>query len=411
MTLELTRTRRGRLVARWLCLALALASALLVGACSPQDNSQNSVTVITPAPVDSTLTVFIEQASQLVAYHARDGATRWTYTPPERFDTADGLWYMFGLVLGFTYGSDHQTLVAVDAATGHLRWHVRVDGLEPPLIAFASDYVVLELRTQPSPPLLVIRVRDGAQVRGIPVPPWGDIAADGDTVFVCTYDAMLTAFGLPDGHPLWTVPVAPGLAEPGYPCGLRAGGGVVFAQVSFFKTGSQSPGGAVVALDARDGHRLWQKSSGLVLLNGGTGYSFVEQAPSAGQPPGTSLIAYRTADDTILWQIPTDTGSSPLAGDEHVLVFEHQMGGLRAVRASDGSFLWDYAHPSGRSLGPAAVMGGLVLAGSRTTTVYRFGPPPGIDVRDYLLVLGADNGQLYWKMALGVSDIAIGEAN
>jgi hypothetical protein len=137
--------------------------------------------VITPAPVASTLTVFIEQASQLVAYRARDGATRWTYTPPERIDTADGFWYTAGLVLGFTYGSDHQTLVAVDAATGHLRWHVRVDGLEPPLIAFASDYVVLELRTLPSPPLIVIRVRDGAQVRDIPVPPWGSIAADGDT--------------------------------------------------------------------------------------------------------------------------------------------------------------------------------------------------------------------------------------
>jgi outer membrane protein assembly factor BamB len=406
-----TRARRGRLVASWLCLALALASALLVGACRPRDSSQTSVTVITPAPVASTLTVFIEQASQLVAYRARDGATRWTYTPPERFTLGDGPWYTAGLVLGFTYGSDHQTLVAVDAATGHPRWHVRVDGFEPPLMAFASDYVVLELRTLPSPPLVVIRAHDGAQVRDTPVTPWGGITADGDTVFVCSDDAVLTAFGLPDGHPLWTVPVAPGSAEPGHPCGLSAGGGIVLAEVSLLRSGPQSPWGALVALDARDGHRLWQKSSGLALLNGGTGYSFVAQAPAAGQPTGTyTLVAYRTADDTILWQIPADRGSYSIAGDEHVLVFEDP-GGLRAVCASDGGFLWDYAHPAGRSLGPAAVIGGLVFAGSRSTTVYRFGPPPGIDVRDYLLVLGADNGRLYWKMALGLFDIAIGEAS
>jgi hypothetical protein len=32
-------------------------------------------------------------------------------------------------VFGFTYGPDHLTLVAVDAATGHPRWHVRMEGL------------------------------------------------------------------------------------------------------------------------------------------------------------------------------------------------------------------------------------------------------------------------------------------
>jgi outer membrane protein assembly factor BamB len=163
-------------------------------------------------------------------------------------------------------------------------------------------------------------------------------------------------------------------------------------------------------MDERDGRRLWQKPIHLALLNSATGYSFVQQATSTGQLPANSLVAYRTADGVILWQIPSDKDAFDIVGDEHVLVLEHLMG-LNAIRASDGASLWFYAPPTRRNLVAEAVAGGLVFALSMNTSIYRLGPPPGTDVRDQLLVLDANNGRLYWQVPLDPSDITIAEAS
>ncbi len=84
--------------------------------------------------------------------------------------------------------------------------------------------------------------------------------------------------------------------------------------------------------------------------------------------------------------------------------------GLRAVRASDGTSLWSYAPPPERSLYAEEVAGGLVFVASMSTLVSRLGPPPGTDVREYLMAIGADNGRLYWQMPLNPFQIAIGDA-
>jgi outer membrane protein assembly factor BamB len=85
--------------------------------------------------------------------------------------------------------------------------------------------------------------------------------------------------------------------------------------------------------------------------------------------------------------------------------------GLRAVRASDGSSLWSHAPPTGRNLAANGMAGGLVFVVSRSTTIYRSGPPPGTDVNNYLLAIGADNGRLYWQMPLNLGQFAIGDAS
>ena len=84
--------------------------------------------------------------------------------------------------------------------------------------------------------------------------------------------------------------------------------------------------------------------------------------------------------------------------------------GLRAVRASDGTSLWSYAPPPERNILAEEVVGGLVVAVTMSTTVYRLGPPPGTDVREHLLAIGADNGRLYWQMPLNPFHLAIGDA-
>lgn len=404
--MRITLGRWGRLFAIWLCFA----SALLGSACA----RQNSVTLVAPAPVDSTLSIFAVQGSSLVAYRARDGSTRWTYhLESENYDVDYGLWYGTGLVLGFTFSNsepDHLTLVAVDAADGHLRWHARVAGLIAPQVAMANDYVVLELGTQPSPgPLRVIRASDGAQMHDIPLASEGWLAADGDTAFECSYDAMLTAFRLEDGQPLWTVPLAPGSAVPGEGCALSARDGIVFGHVTISTPQGQRMH-ELVAVRERDGHRLWQKPLGLDVLKDGVGYYFVESASPAGQPLARSLVAYRVADGEVLWQSPAGMGDiSNIVGDGNVLVFA-QGADVRAVRASDGASLWQYAHQANHSLRVADVAGGLTFALSIGDWSIHNPAPLGTDTRQYLLVLGAGNGRLYWQMPLDLSEIAIGGA-
>lgn len=275
------RTRGSRAYCgRLLVVCLCVLSALLGSACSSPNSSQNGVTVVTPAPVDSSLSVFVEdqRSSHVVAFRARDGSTRWTYTPQgERF-SGDGLMYSNGLVYGFTYTSDHRTLVAIDAANGHLRWHARVEGLFTPSMVVSNDYVVLVEGHQSPPQLRVIRTSDGVETHDIPLPGFSGagFAADGDTAFARANNGALTAFGLADGQPLWHATVAPGLAESVYPCGLQTGAGIVFAGVS---TGPHGQGQEFVAMRERDGHRLWQKPIGVALLNSETAYSVVDQAP------------------------------------------------------------------------------------------------------------------------------------
>lgn len=409
--MRLIRGRCRRLLAVWLCMA----SVLLTAACTAPGTGQNSVTLVAPAPADSALTIFAAHETKLVAYRARDGSTRWTYTlKSEDYDLDYGLMYGDGLVLGFTFSGsqpDHLTLVAVDAANGHLRWRVRVAGLSAPQVAIASDYVVLELGTQGSPgPLRVIRASDGGLAHDIPLAGAGWIAADGDTAFECDYDAVLTAFRLDDGQPRWTVPVAPGSAVPGEGCSLRADGGIVFGSV-IIPTPTGQRMNELVAVRERDGQQLWQKPLGLGALKYGVGYFFVESASSPGQLPSWSLVAYRTADGARLWQIPVGAAySSNIAGDGNALVFRQGLD-IRAVRASDGATLWRYAPSANHMLGVVDVADGLVFALSTGNWSIHNLPPPGTDTRQYLLVLGADNGRLYWQMPLDLSNIVIGGAS
>jgi outer membrane protein assembly factor BamB len=239
-----------------------------------------------------------------------------------------------------------------------------------------------------------------------------DLAADGDTVFLCSYDAVLTALRLDDGQPLWTVPVAPGgSAIPGVECPLSAGDGIVFAWVMV--PGPDGRGAQeLTALRASDGHRLWQQPLGLNVLVHGVGYYFLGPSGSPGQGSGGSLVAYRTLDAQILWQIPyAYDGIGDIAGDGNVLVIAQGLD-LRAVRASDGASLWQYAHPDQRFLRVADVAGGLVFALAYGTWGLHNPAPSGTDTRPYLLVLGADDGRLYWQRPLDSSAaVAVGGAS
>ncbi len=401
--------RRKHLIGLWFCVV----AVLLTSACGAQGGASPSA----PAPTERALTIFAAQGSKLVAYRARDGATRWTYAVTGEdtdFDLDAPLRYGDGLVLGYTYNihqPGHVTLAAMDAANGQLRWRMRLENIAPPYLAIGADYLALVLGTPQSPgPLRIIRASDGSVAHNIPLSGSGwvaaDVVTDGDTAYVCPDNAVLTAYSLADGQQLWSVPVAPGAAMPHAACTVRVGGGVIFSQVSI-STGGGISTRALVALRASDGRQLWQMLLGLdaFTLTDGIGYTYT--FPQSSNPSAGSLTAYRAADGARLWQIPG--GSQDIASDGKVLAFS-QAGDVRAVRPSDGVSLWRYPHPAGRELGVEGAVDSVVFARASGTGTAQNPAQPGVDTRPYLLVLGADNGRVYWQMPLDLSNLAFGDA-
>jgi outer membrane protein assembly factor BamB len=246
-------------------------------------------------------------------------------------------------------------------------------------------------------------------VRDIPLSGSGWIAAEGDVAFECSYDAVLAAFQLDSGQPLWTVPVAPGSSVPGEGCSLQAGGGIVFCHVTISTPQGQRMN-ELVAVRESDGHRLWQEPLGLDFLGNGAGYFLAESASTPGQFLSGSVVAFSTSDGATLWQSPVSViGNNRIAGDGKVIAFA-QGSDLRAVQASDGTSLWTYAHPAEHSLVVADVASGLVFALSTGDWSIHHPARPGTDTRQQLLVIGANSGKLYWQMPLDLSDIVIGDA-
>jgi outer membrane protein assembly factor BamB len=224
----------------------------------------------------------------------------------------------------------------------------------------------------------------------------------GDIAYVCTYDAVLSAFRLDDGQTLWTSPVVQGLS-PGAGCSLQALDGMLLSQVPL-PDARGNPVPTIVARRAGDGRVLWQEPLGLGINRGGVEYYLDRQ--------NLQVVAYRAVDGAVLWRIPG--GSDYLAGDGDVIAFAQNQRGqgesLEAVAAADGAVLWRYPYPADRDLSLLAVGGGLVLARSSGTWSIHRPAPPGTDTHNYLLALGTRDGRLYWQMPLDLFSLAVGES-
>jgi hypothetical protein len=157
-------------------------------------------------------------------------------------------------------------------------------------MAVARDYLLLELGTQIDPgPLRDISLSAGGQLAA------GEDGNGGeDIAYVCTYDAILTAFRFDDGRTLWKSPVVQGLA-PGAGCSLQALDGMVLSQVPHQDAHGNLVSN-IVARRAGDGHMLWQEPIGLGIYRGGVEY-YLDR-------PTLQVVAYRAVDGAVLWRYP-----------------------------------------------------------------------------------------------------------
>lgn len=397
-------------------LLLCAACTLLASACSLPGAGE--VSIVTPAPVSPRLTVFVDRPTGLAAYRASDGALRWTYDAPSQHFEALNLIYSehAGLLIAYTFDgqSGHLTLLALNSADGHVRWQEPVAGLTAPDTALTGDYLVQELGNRVNPGFLhVIRLRDGATVRDIPVTVAGllavdrtatgvaDAGGDGNTAYTCTLDGYLKAYRLGDGRLLWSARISPGPAETGPRCVAYPADGIILCLV----TGAGQDANTVVAVRASDGRRLWQKPLYVGSHAGGIEYYFDHAT--------LDIVAYRAADGAMLWRAPE--GGVNIASEGDVVAFSRdqlgQDGSLGAVRASDGVELWRYLRPAGRTLGILGVVGGVVFASSTWSGLGGTPTPAGTDMHSYLLALGAHNGQRSWQMPLTGIQFTVGDMN
>jgi outer membrane protein assembly factor BamB len=165
--------------------------------------------------------------------------------------------------------------------------------------------------------------------------------------------------------------------------------------------------GSAKALDARTGHKLWERKVGTLAaaspaLGVAQGLLFLPilstdaNAGSSQAPGNGKLVALSMKTGRVVWsrKVPPGTESSPLAWQNSVY-FGDQNGTVFSLRASDGHVNWTYR-------AKAAVKGGPALAYGR---LY-FGDYAG---RAY--ALNPATGHQIWAVSTSGADFGFGSGN
>lgn len=179
--------------------------------------------------------------------------------------------------------------------------------------------------------------------------------------------------------------------------------------------------GAVVALDKRTGHVLWQSQVGsLAAASPTVGANNVyvpvlSTNPNAGQNPGNGrFAALSQKTGRVLWSrtIPPGTESSPLIWNRTVY-FGDQTGTFYALRTRDGHKLWTY-HASGAIKGGPTYANGNVYFGDYAGRVYALRASDGHQVWAVSTngaQLGFGSGQFYATPAIAFGRVYLGNTD
>lgn len=266
---------------------------------------------------------------------------------------------------------DTSTLVALDAATGTLRWQYTLHTIMPGLQAVVAG-TVYDLQTSGGPgapdaalTIHALRASDGHPLWQAPVAGADGLidnapATDNSSVYFVTSLGALYAFDTTSGQLRWHVASQPD-GNPGSP--LSSSPVVVNGLV--YIGASQG----ISAYRASDGRRQWQDALTTfgpfppqpVLADG------VVYVDAGGQ-----VYALRASDGGVIWQHQAPGVAQSLVVSAGLVISD--AGPVFALRASDGTLVWQRPEtPSGvGTLGagkPETVSGGIVYIGSDGGTV------------------------------------------
>lgn len=345
---------RGR-SAFWACLPLSIlcAAVALLSACGtssssadmPRISATSTATAPNPASTDPS-TVFVVQNGnsngRVLALNAADGSVKWRSTA---FAGGLGLGSLIlsqGVVVAAeTSGS----IVALGAQDGKELWHT--DALYPNSLngSMVVDGVTVYIgRPGDSTHHGIVdayRVTDGVLLWHYGADVCGPeflAAASGMVVLSpsgCPH-ATITALSERDGSVLWQQPTQHFGAQ------VTIANGVIYTDDV----------GIVTALDAGTGATKWHYTPPQLLGMGGSSVSVSDQVVIA--EAGTSILALRSQDGSLVWSAPL-----PHLVNGHAIVgnavYASATGTVTALRLDDGSKLWQVSLHLPGSWSPAAV--------------------------------------------------------
>ena len=346
------RMRRGRAASILGSVVLVLAALVLLGCYLPvfvlPDVAAESAVFIQPAPVDASATVYFISSADvdygtpsipidtLIAVAARTGAMRWQHAlPGTRSQVAvEGNVAYVATLQSLTAGPI--MVAAYRGGDGALLWQATIAGSLPHAeLAVAGDrvYVLTAMGSQTTQAEIVaLRAADGAQVWSTEISEdtsglLPSLIAAPDAVYLSTRIAVET-FSADNGRLLWTRT-------------QLSSNPVVAAGVAYLPLS----GGGFAAVHARDGSAICQAGGNLVAtlaaLDGDSLYlaGFIQGSPSESPPYPSAIYAYDAATCTPRWHAGY-VASDLIASGGNVYMIAADSGTVTGVRAGDGKVLW-----------------------------------------------------------------------
>ena len=391
-----------------------------------------------PAPVpDSSSLSFLETTSdstglvrRLMTLDARTGAARWQRVISRQTGILPGVDERAFYVVG----GPPATISAVRRSDGQELWRTPLRSPtqpEQPLISFASpivsDGVVYVMAEDDHSGILIIALHaeSGALAWTFPIklddvhqlgPQTQMIAAGQGMLFVESPSKEVIALRSDDGTRAWSAPANPDEALGGPPVFADGKLYIIYGLASSVDAGSGSfvTYQRLVALDARDGKRIWSHlaqgytSSGPISVGARSLYYQSTVTGDHGLRQYLNQISAQTGE--LQWQYEVINPSANIgaveAGD---LVYFASSIYLDALRVSDGHRVWRHRFQPNTGFGVPVVVDGVLYVKSYIVyphvIVWRpFGPS---EPEAAINALNASTGVLYWRSAAeGVESFA-----
>lgn len=368
-----------------------------------------------PAPVASGAVLFFRVTpnpttnnSILVAVSAQTGKTLWQRSLQGQFTTVtdDGHAVYTTMVLPpkSTTATGVTMLAARGGADGALLWQVSLAGMSVTTAPVLFDGVLyldaVQFAEQSMPQLLAVRATDGTTLWKVP---FGDttygsaysITAAADTVYIQPDNMAFQARRRADGKLLWSQTMDSS--------GMVAGPTAVYTYSQY---------GSVTARSAATGAVLWTFGDHdmfhSAVFSGDTLYVSAQHSGNISDANGKlinpeTVYALDASTGALRWKFATKSSNSGTLAGGAGSIYIHADDGIHALRAADGTVLWQSdPHTSWTFDGASPVVGTVLYVTAIETlppdTITFLGPSKG---QMYLYAVNTADGSAYWGSPVG----------
>ncbi|MGE5334967.1 MAG: PQQ-binding-like beta-propeller repeat protein [Nitrososphaerota archaeon] len=395
-------------------------------------------TVPTPTLHLDGLSVYVADRLAWYAFNADNGTPRWTTR--SQFFEGDSPVLVDGVVYSAVSGQSCW-VQAVKASDGSLLWQHQLALMDSPHLIVAGDsiYVVSDrlgiASNSNNHGIYALRTSDGSLLWQHPTP--DPVVADpivANGVVYASSGTSLLALRASDGTLLWNLPLAAN-GHPDIGLWLASANGVVYViageKGQDFPFSDSGENNTLLALRPGDGSQLWRIALGSdyysqpstpVIANGviyvRAGASREDKA--RGDTTAAHLYALRASDGSQLWQYQQDrtkvtwnSGQSTTSATMNPQIFQpvyaegwvytyDRFGDVIALRASDGALLWKQRISRPDGIAGLSVAGGALFVSVNGDLI------PGVtsalpEAPDLLLALRAGDGATLWQRIVGES--------